>query len=105
MVGQRRNTCFVIFRIDHFQKNKGREGKLKLVFNTFQENTDLKLTVQRGENFNSLILISESLMTLLKGVYYRNNPKIHQEFQHLFKPDLILVTDILTRVLAQHHLE
>ena len=98
-VGQRRNTCFVIFRINHSQKkrNKGREGKhYKLLFNTFPENMALQLTLQQRENFNSKVLISEPVITLWKVAYYQKNGKIHWEFQHLLKADLILLTDTLT---------
>ena len=56
----------------------------------------LQLTLQQRENFNSKVLISEPVITPWKVAYYQKNGKIHWEFHHLLKADLILLTDTMT---------
>ena len=44
-------------------------------------------------------------MMLRNGFYHWENQKIHLKFQHLIEADLIPMADILTRGLAQYHIE
>ena len=68
-------------------------------FNLFMHNVWPFYNIMH-ERVNDLVLISSSVMMLRISVYHWENQKIHKEFQHLFKDDLIYLTDKPTPGLA-----
>ena len=44
-------------------------------------------------------------MALVKGVYHRENQKIHLKFEHMIKAYLILKANTATYSLAQYNIE